>query len=131
MDADGRPVYYEGFRIRYGSIDEDRPFEPCIDPGSGRMKYLKRQGNCYIQFCLTVDAFRRLIMKLCVEKRGSPKRESKSSWVLLRRAILLLILVGELVLHEALTTSGRTSILTSTRLYAKQQIYSGSTATTC
>ena len=58
-DTDGRPVYYEGFRIRYGSIEEDRPFEPCIDPASGRVKYLKRQGGRYVQFCLTVDAFRR------------------------------------------------------------------------
>lgn len=55
----GKPLVYEGLRIRYGSIAEDEPLTPCINPSNGFVEYLKRQGGRYVQFSCSPDAFKR------------------------------------------------------------------------
>lgn len=55
----GKPLVYEGLRIRYGSITEDEPLTPCINPSNGFVEYLKRQGGRYVQFSCSLDAFKR------------------------------------------------------------------------
>ena len=55
----GKPLVYEGLRIRYGSIADDEPLTPCINPSNGFVEYLKRQGGRYVQFSCSLDAFRR------------------------------------------------------------------------
>ena len=55
----GKPLVYEGLRIRYGSIADDEPLTPCINPSNGFIEYLKRQGGRYVQFSCSLDAFRR------------------------------------------------------------------------
>ena len=55
----GKPLVYEGLRIRYGNIADDKPFIPCINPNNGFVEYLKRQGGRYIQFSCSLDAFRK------------------------------------------------------------------------
>ena len=49
----GKPLVYEGLRIRYGSITEDEPLMPCINSSKGFVEYLKRQGGHYIYFLST------------------------------------------------------------------------------
>lgn len=55
----GKPLVYEGLRIRYGSIADDEPLTPCINPSNGFVEYLKRQGGRYVQSSCSLDAFRR------------------------------------------------------------------------
>lgn len=55
----GKPLVYEGLRIRYSSIADDEPLMPCINPSNGFVEYLKQQGGRYIQFSCSLDAFRR------------------------------------------------------------------------
>ena len=55
----GKPLVYEGLRIRYGSIAEDEPLMPCVNPSNGFVEYLKRQGGRYVQFSCSLDAFKR------------------------------------------------------------------------
>ncbi len=55
----GKPLVYEGLRIRYGSIADDEPLTPCINPSNGFVEYLKRQGGRYVQFSCSLDAFKR------------------------------------------------------------------------
>ena len=55
----GKPLVYEGLRIRYGNIADDEPLTPCINPSNGFVEYLKRQGGRYVQFSCSLDAFRR------------------------------------------------------------------------
>lgn len=55
----GKPLVYEGLRIRYGSIADDEPLTPCVNPSNGFVEYLKRQGGNYIQFSCSLDAFRK------------------------------------------------------------------------
>ena len=55
----GKPLIYEGLRIRYGNIVDDEPLTPCINPSNGFVEYLKRQGGHYIQFSCSLDAFRK------------------------------------------------------------------------
>ena len=55
----GKPLVYEGLRIRYSSIADDEPLTPCINPGNGFVEYLKRQGGRYVQFSCSFDAFRK------------------------------------------------------------------------
>ena len=54
----GKPLVYEGLRIRYGSITDDEPLTPCVNPSNGFVEYLKRQGGRYVQFSCSLDAFR-------------------------------------------------------------------------
>ena len=56
---EGKLLVYEGLRIRYGSIADDEPLTPCINPSNGFVEYLKRQGGRYVQFSCSLDAFRR------------------------------------------------------------------------
>lgn len=55
----GKALAYEGLRIRYGSIVDDEPLTPCVNPSNGFVEYLKRQGGRYIQFSCSLDAFRK------------------------------------------------------------------------
>lgn len=55
----GKPLVYDGLRIRYGSIADDELLTPCINPSNGFVEYLKRQGGRYVQFSCSLDAFRR------------------------------------------------------------------------
>ena len=55
----GKLLTYEGLRIRYGSIAEDEPLVPCVNPSNGFVEYLKRQGGRYIQFSCLLDVFRK------------------------------------------------------------------------
>lgn len=55
----GRPLVYEGLRIRYGNITDNEPLTPCVNPSNGFVEYLKRQGGRYIQFSCSLDAFRK------------------------------------------------------------------------
>ncbi|MBQ6394285.1 helix-turn-helix domain-containing protein [Candidatus Saccharibacteria bacterium] len=55
----GKPLTYEGLRIRYGSIADDEPLMPCINPSNGFVEYLKRQSGNYVQFSCSLDAFRK------------------------------------------------------------------------
>lgn len=55
----GKPLVYEGLRIRYGSIADDEPLTPCVNPSNGFVEYLKRQGGRYVQFSCSLDAFRK------------------------------------------------------------------------
>lgn len=55
----GKPLVYEGLRIRYGNIADDKPFTPCINPANGFVEYLKRQGGRYVQFSCSLDVFRK------------------------------------------------------------------------
>ena len=55
----GKPLVYEGLRIRYGGITDDKPFTPCINPTNGFVEYLKQQGGRCIQFSCSLDAFRK------------------------------------------------------------------------
>lgn len=56
---DGRTLVYEGLRVRYGDIEEDEPFIPCINPSSMQVEYLRRQDGRYVRFALSVDVFKR------------------------------------------------------------------------
>ena len=55
----GKPLVYEGLRIRYGNIADDEPLTPCINHSNGFVEYLKRQGRRYVQFSCSLDTFRR------------------------------------------------------------------------
>lgn len=55
----GKPLVYEGLRIRYGSLADDKPLTPCINPSNGFVEYLKQQGGRYVQFSCSLDAFKR------------------------------------------------------------------------
>lgn len=55
----GKPLVYEGLRIRYGSIADDEPLTPCINPSNDFVEYLKRQNGRFVQFSCSLDAFRR------------------------------------------------------------------------
>ena len=55
----GKPLVYEGLRIRYGSIADDEPLTPCINHSNGFVEYLKRQGGRYVQFSCLLDAFKK------------------------------------------------------------------------
>ena len=55
----GKPLAYEGLRIRYGNIADDEPFTPCINSSNGFVEYLKQQSGRYVQFSCSLDAFRK------------------------------------------------------------------------
>lgn len=55
----GKPLTYEGLRIRYGNIVDDKPLTPCVNPSNGFVEYLKRRGGRYVQFSCSLDAFRK------------------------------------------------------------------------
>ncbi len=55
----GKPLVYEGLRIRYGNIADDEPLTPCINHSNGFVEYLKRQSGRYVQFSCSLDAFKR------------------------------------------------------------------------
>lgn len=55
----GKSLVYEGLCIRYGSLADDEPLTPCINPSNGFVEYLKRQGGRYVQFSCSLDAFRK------------------------------------------------------------------------
>ena len=55
----GKPLVYEGLRIRYGSIANDDPLTPCINHSNGFVECLKWRSGRYVQFSCSLDAFRK------------------------------------------------------------------------
>ena len=54
-----KPQLCEGLRVRHGSIVDDEPYTPCVNPKNGMVEYLKRQNGRDMEFFCTIDAFRR------------------------------------------------------------------------
>ncbi|MBQ8985102.1 helix-turn-helix domain-containing protein [Candidatus Saccharibacteria bacterium] len=54
-----KPLVYDGLRLRYGTIADDHPMEPCINASNGAVEYLKPQGGHLVQFSLSLDVFKR------------------------------------------------------------------------
>lgn len=57
--AEDNPKLYQGLKIRSGSISEEEPFTPCINPDTGMVEYFKRQGGVNVKHVCRIDAFRR------------------------------------------------------------------------
>lgn len=58
-EESGKPLVYEGLRVRYGDIADDDPFTPCVNPRSMQVEYLKRREGRYVRFVLSVEVFKR------------------------------------------------------------------------
>lgn len=48
---------YEGLPVRFGSIAEDKPYLPCVNPNNGRMEYLKRENGRSVQHTCDIEVF--------------------------------------------------------------------------
>lgn len=55
----GEIVLYEGLPVRFGSIAEDKPYLPCVNPDSGRVEYLKWEHGRNIQHICDIEVFKR------------------------------------------------------------------------
>lgn len=65
--AGDNPKLYKGLKVRSGSISEEEPFTPCVNPKNGMVEYFQRQNGVNVKHVCTVDAFR----------RGNPGRYQK------------------------------------------------------
>lgn len=52
-------VMYEGLPVRFGSIAEDKPYLPCVNPNNGRVEYLKREHGRNVQHICDIEVFKR------------------------------------------------------------------------
>lgn len=52
-------VMYEGLPVRFGSIVEDKPYLPCVNPSNGRVEYLKREHGRNVQHICNIEVFKR------------------------------------------------------------------------
>ena len=52
-------VMYEGLPVRFGSIAEDKPYLPCVNPSNGRGEYLKRENSRNVQHICDIEVFKR------------------------------------------------------------------------
>ena len=57
--SEDTPQLIEGLVVRSGSIVDDRPYTPCINPNNGMVEYLKRQNGTEIKHFCTIEAFRK------------------------------------------------------------------------
>ena len=55
----GYTQFYEGLPVRFGSITEDKPYTPCVNPANGRVEYLKRENGYNVQHVCNVEVFKR------------------------------------------------------------------------
>lgn len=51
--------FYEGLPVRLGSIAEDKPYTPCVNPSNGRVEYLKRENGYNVQHVCNIEVFKR------------------------------------------------------------------------
>ena len=54
-----KPQLYEGLKVRFGSIADDEPYTPCVNPKNGMVEYLKRQDGRDMEYFCTIDAFKK------------------------------------------------------------------------
>ena len=59
QNQQGEVVMYEGFPARFGSITEDKPYLPCVNPMNGRVEYLKRENGRNVQHICDIEVFKR------------------------------------------------------------------------
>ena len=59
QSSEGEIVLYEGLPVRFGSITEDKPYLPCVNPSNGRVEYLKRENGRNIQHICDIEVFKR------------------------------------------------------------------------
>lgn len=50
---------YEGLPVRFGSITDDKPYLPCVNPANGRVEYLKRESGYNVQHTCDINVFKR------------------------------------------------------------------------
>lgn len=55
----GEIVICEGLPVRFGSITEDEPYLPCVNPMNGRVEYLKRENGRNVQHICDIEVFKR------------------------------------------------------------------------
>lgn len=51
--------FYEGLPVRFGSIAEDKPYTPCVNPSNGRVEYIKRENGYNVQHTCDISVFKR------------------------------------------------------------------------
>lgn len=56
---DGNAESYEGLPVRFGSITDDKPYQPCINAYNGRVEYLKWERGRNVLHTCSPDVFRR------------------------------------------------------------------------
>lgn len=57
-EENGKPLVYDGLRIRYGDIEDEEPFTPCVDHRTGLVAYLKPWNGTRVQISLAVEVFK-------------------------------------------------------------------------
>lgn len=55
----GEMLLYEGLPMRFGSIVEDKPYLPCVNPSNSRVEYLKRENGRNVQHICDIEVFKR------------------------------------------------------------------------
>lgn len=58
QNQQGVVVLYEGLPVRFGSIVEDKPYIPCVNPANGRVEYLKRENGRDVQHICDIEVFK-------------------------------------------------------------------------
>ena len=58
QNQQGVVVLYEGLPVRFGSIVEDKPYIPCVNPANGRVEYLKRETGRDVQHICDIEVFK-------------------------------------------------------------------------
>lgn len=59
QNQQGEITMYEGLPVRLGSIAEDKPYLPCVNPANGRVEYLKREHGRNVQHICDIGVFKR------------------------------------------------------------------------
>lgn len=59
QNQQGEITMYEGLPVRLGSIAEDKPYLPCVNPTNGRVEYLKRENGRNVQHICDIEVFKR------------------------------------------------------------------------
>ena len=49
---------YEGLPVRFGSITEDKPYIPCVNPNNGRIEYIRCENGYNVQHACNIDVFK-------------------------------------------------------------------------
>lgn len=59
QNKQGEIELYGGLPVRFGSIVEDKPYLPCVNPMNGRVEYLKREHGRNVQHICDIEVFKR------------------------------------------------------------------------
>ena len=59
QNEQGEVVLYEGLPVRFGSITEDKPYLPCVNPTNSRVEYLKCENGRNVQHICDIEVFKR------------------------------------------------------------------------